>query len=90
MTAFQNAMAQLEIAAEKLNLTGSVVAKLQQPDHVFEFDIPVVLDDETEKTFHGFRVQYNNARGPYKGGIRFHPQVDLDGVKDREFWMAIK
>lgn len=90
MTAFDNAMQQLEIAAEKLNLTGSVVAKLQQPDHVFEFDIPVVLDDETEKTFHGFRVQYNNARGPYKGGIRFHPQVDLDGVKALAFWMAIK
>ncbi len=90
MTAFDNAMQQLEIAAQKLSLDESVVANLKQPNYIFEFNIPVAMDDKVEKIFRGFRVQYNNARGPYKGGIRFHSQVDLDEVKALAFWMAIK
>ncbi|OGY91090.1 MAG: hypothetical protein A3H70_04340 [Candidatus Komeilibacteria bacterium RIFCSPLOWO2_02_FULL_48_11] len=100
MSAFENAMRQLDIAAEKLGLDSSVVDKLKQPDNIFEFDVPVRMsakggsasgrDDGSEKIFHGYRVQFNNARGPYKGGIRYHPQVDLDEVKALAFWMAIK
>ncbi|MDP6571376.1 MAG: Glu/Leu/Phe/Val dehydrogenase [Patescibacteria group bacterium] len=64
--------------------------KLKEPNKVHEFDIPITMDDNTKKSFKGYRVQFNNARGPYKGGIRFHPQVDLDEVKALAFWMAIK
>ena len=90
MSTFTQAMQQLDIAAEKLGLDASVVAKLKQPDHVHEFDITIKMDNGDEKTFHGFRVQFNNSRGPYKGGIRYHSQVDLDEVKALAFWMAIK
>src|SRR4030042_714986 len=48
------------------------------------------MDDGSLKIFKGYRVQYNDIRGPYKGGLRFHPQVDLDEVKALAFWMAIK
>jgi len=90
MSAFDNAMKQLDVAAEKLGLTPGVIAKLKQPNQIHEFDIPITKDDGSQKSFHGFRVQFNNARGPYKGGIRYHPQVDLDEVKALAFWMAIK
>jgi|TARA_Y100000310_G_scaffold165626_2_gene165371 glutamate dehydrogenase/leucine dehydrogenase len=66
------------------------VNKLKEPNKVHEFDIPITMDDNTKKSFKGYRVQFNNARGPYKGGIRFHPQVDLDEVKALAFWMVIK
>jgi len=90
MSAFDNAMQQLGHAAEKLNLDSSLVEKLKQPEHVHEFDIPVQMDDGSVRKYHGFRVQFNSVRGPYKGGIRFHKQVDLDEVKALAFWMAIK
>ena len=90
MSAFNNAMQQLDLAAEKLNLDEQDVAKLKQPNNVYEFDIPIRMDDGSQKIFHGYRVQFNNSRGPYKGGIRYHSQVDLDEVKALAFWMAIK
>jgi glutamate dehydrogenase len=52
--------------------------------------LPVRMDDGSLQIFQSYRVQYNSARGPYKGGIRFHPQVDVDEVKALSFWMAIK
>ncbi|MBI1961489.1 MAG: Glu/Leu/Phe/Val dehydrogenase [Parcubacteria group bacterium] len=90
MLAFSNAMRQLDGAAAHLGLDLGEVAKLKEPDRIYEFDIPVAMDDGSQKSFKGYRVQFNNARGPYKGGIRFHPQVDLDEVKALAFWMAIK
>ncbi|MBU2575650.1 Glu/Leu/Phe/Val dehydrogenase [Patescibacteria group bacterium] len=90
MSAFDNAMTQLGLAAEKLGLKESDILKLREPNKVYEFDIPVQIDDGYEKIFNGYRVQFNNARGPYKGGIRYHPQVDLDEMKALAFWMAIK
>ena len=48
------------------------------------------MDNGKIKNFRGYRVQYNNARGPYKGGIRFHPQVDLSEISALAFWMALK
>src|SRR3989338_2364885 len=90
MSAFNNAMQQLNTAAEKLNLEKLVINKLKEPNNIYEFEIPLTMDDGSQKSFHGYRVQYNNSRGPYKGGIRFHSQVDLDEVKALAFWMAIK
>lgn len=63
---------------------------LRKPDRVIEAALPVLMDDGRIKVFTGYRVQYNNIRGPYKGGLRFHPQVNLDEVKALAFWMTIK
>jgi glutamate dehydrogenase (NADP+) len=86
---FQNAMAQLTIAAKVLSKEKDIEF-LQKPARTMRVTIPVVMDDGTTKFFEGYRVQYNNARGPYKGGIRFHPQVDMDEVAALGFWMAVK
>jgi glutamate dehydrogenase len=87
---FKNAMQQLQNAADVVGIDDNVLELLQKPQRIHEIAIPVKMDDGKLKTFRGYRVQYNNARGPYKGGIRFHPMVDIDEVKALSFWMAIK
>lgn len=90
MNPFKNAMEQLHGAAEIIGTDKNTLALLEMPQRIHEIAIPVRLDDGKVKNFRGYRVQYNNARGPYKGGIRFHPDVDIDEVKALSFWMAIK
>ncbi len=68
-------------AARMAQIPADVLARLQKPDHIWEFEIPVRMDDGSEKKFPGWRVQHNNALGPYKGGIRYHPASNLDEVK---------
>lgn len=87
---FKNAMEQLENSLEFLDVDQGIVKLLKQPQRVLEFSLPVKMDDGSLKVFTGYRVQYNNARGPFKGGIRFHPGVNLNEVKALSFWMAIK
>ena len=85
-------MEQLDKAA-KLLVGGSMQKKLQElkkPQRIINVSIPVKMDNGTTKEFQGYRVQYNNTLGPYKGGIRFHPQVSLDEVKALSFWMTMK
>ncbi len=94
-------MKQLENAARVLvhskKLTGNSrkeiqnkIEQLKQPQRVVNVTIPVAMDDGSQKIFAGYRVQFNNARGPYKGGIRYHHNVSLDEVKALSFWMAMK
>jgi len=88
---FENAMAQLQRAAEVLVHSSSFIEKkkaveqkleiLKYPQRILNVTIPVKMDNGSLRIFQGYRVQFNNARGPYKGGIRFHPQVSLDEVK---------
>ncbi len=87
---FENAMQQLTNAADVIGVDENVLSLLQRPQQIHEIAIPVKMDNGKLKTFRGYRVQYNNARGPYKGGIRFHPMVDIDEVKALSFWMTIK
>jgi glutamate dehydrogenase/leucine dehydrogenase len=63
---------------------------LRQPKRVVEVALPIEMDNGRLQVFRGYRVQYNDARGPFKGGIRFHPAVDLDEIKALAFWMTIK
>lgn len=97
---FENALTQLA-HAEKLLLSHTKNASekklleqklnaLKKPNNSIDAPLEVVMDDGTRKIFQGYRVQYNNALGPYKGGIRYHPQVSLDEVKALSFWMTIK
>jgi len=69
---------------------GGEIEVLKKPQKAVEVSVPVKMDDGSLKVFTAYRVQYSNARGPYKGGLRYHPQVDLAEVKSLAFWMSIK
>jgi len=88
--AFENALTQFNAAAQKLNLTPDQIAVIREPRRIIEVQIPVRMDDGSIKIFRGFRVQHNNVRGPAKGGVRFHPNVNLPEVKALAFWMTFK
>ncbi|MBK8904202.1 MAG: Glu/Leu/Phe/Val dehydrogenase [Anaerolineaceae bacterium] len=87
---FAIAQAQLDEAAQVLQLDPDMHAFLREPMREFHFTIPVRMDDGTTRTFQGFRVQYNDARGPAKGGIRFHPDETIDTVRALAAWMTWK
>jgi glutamate dehydrogenase/leucine dehydrogenase len=88
--AFENALEQLSKAISHMNLSPFQIDRLKNPEKVITVNFPVMMDNGEERIFNGFRVQHNSKRGPYKGGIRFHPQVDMNEVKALGFWMAIK
>jgi len=87
---FKNAQAQLDKAAQILKLDKSVHAILREPMRELHISIPVKMDNGSVKVFKGFRVQYNNARGPCKGGIRYHPEETIDTVRALAAWMTWK
>ncbi len=87
---WEQALAELERTAALARVPKSLVDRLQKPDKIVEVQVPVVMDDGRTETFHGYRVQHNNLRGPYKGGLRFHARVDMEEVKALSFWMTIK
>lgn len=87
---FEIAQKQVKTACERLNADPGVYEILKNPMRTLEVNFPVKLDNGTVKTFTGYRVQHNNAVGPYKGGIRFHPHVDMDEVKALATWMTFK
>lgn len=89
-SAFDNAMKQFDQAASLLKLTASQTAMIKQPRKCVEVTLPIRMDDGTIQTFTGFRVQHNIARGPAKGGVRYHQDVNLDEVKALSFWMTFK
>ncbi len=86
----KEALNQLDKTCQVMGLDHDVLEILKKPDRVLEVSLPVLMDDGRLKVFTGYRVQYNNIRGPYKGGLRFHPKVSLDEVKALAFWMTIK
>jgi glutamate dehydrogenase/leucine dehydrogenase len=87
---YTNAKAQLNTAAKLLNISKEVIEKLELPDKVLTVSIPVLMDNGKTNTFIGFRSQHNNNRGPYKGGIRFHPEVSESEIKALSMWMTWK
>ena len=87
---FRITQAQLDLAAKKLGLTPAVHALLREPMRELHVTIPVRMDDSAVKILKGFRVQYNDARGPCKGGIRFHPAETIDTVRALAAWMTWK
>lgn len=89
-SAFENALTQLGKAADILKLDQKTVAALSKPNVVHQAEISVLMDNGETKKFTAYRSQYNNAPGPYKGGIRYHPNVSEDEVKALSFWMSIK
>ena len=87
---FEIAQKQVKIACDRLNADPAVFEILKKPQRVLEVNFPVKLDNGTVENFTGYRSQHNNAVGPYKGGVRFHPNVNLDEVKALSIWMTIK
>ncbi len=87
---FRIAQIQFDMAAEYLKLDAGLRQILRTPKRVMEVSIPVKLDNGQVKVFTGFRVQHNVARGPAKGGLRYHPNVTLDEVKALAAWMTWK
>ena len=87
---FEVAQRQLDEAAEVLQLDPAVHELLRWPLRELHVTLPVRMDDGSTKIFHGFRVQYNDSRGPTKGGIRFHPDETIDTVRALAAWMTWK
>lgn len=87
---FQAAQEQLKKAADIIGLDERVVTRLSKPMRELHISIPVNMDDGSLKMFEGYRVQYDDSRGPFKGGIRFHPKTNIHEVKALAFWMTMK
>jgi len=87
---FEIAQQQIKTACDKLGAEPAVYEILKHPLRVLEVHLPIKMDDGSIKTFTGFRSQHNDAPGPTKGGIRFHPEVSRDEVKALSTWMTFK
>jgi glutamate dehydrogenase (NAD(P)+) len=87
---FEIAQTQLDTAAERLGLDAATHELLRWPMHEIKTVLPVKMDDGTTRIFHAFRIQYNTARGPAKGGIRWHPDETIDTVRALAAWMTWK
>lgn len=87
---FASALAQLTAAASVAGLDQDVLRHLERPQNILEKTLAIPMDDGSTRSFDAYRVQFNDARGPFKGGIRFHADTNLDEVKALSLWMAIK
>jgi len=88
--AFHSAQKQFDKAAEMLGLNKAACEFLRTPVREFHFTIPIRSDNGQKKIFKGFRIQHNDARGPAKGGVRFHPMESADTVRAMAMWMTWK
>ena len=89
-TIFEDAISHIDQAAKHLEIEPEIVERLKHPQAALEVSIPVRRDDGSLEVLTGYRVRYNDSRGPTKGGLRFHPDVSLEEVKALAFWMTIK
>jgi glutamate dehydrogenase len=87
---YEAALKQLDIAAEKLNLAPMIHEMLRHPMRILVVNVPVLMDDGNTRVFTGMRVHYNDALGPTKGGIRYHPNITIDEVTALAAWMTWK
>ncbi|HDN81129.1 MAG: Glu/Leu/Phe/Val dehydrogenase [Methanomicrobia archaeon] len=87
---FQNMLKQLKTACDRLDLDPGIYEQLREPQRSVIVSVPIRMDDGSIKNFTGYRVHYNYARGPCKGGVRYHPNVTLDEVKALAAWMTWK
>ena len=75
---FENAMAQLDKVAKVKDFGSEFISLMRQPNRDIRISIPIKMDNGSTKVFEGYRVEYNNARGPYKGGIRYHAYTEIN------------
>ncbi|MCL5438752.1 MAG: Glu/Leu/Phe/Val dehydrogenase [Patescibacteria group bacterium] len=87
---WKRSLNELKTIGEKISLNVMLFSVLKAPDRIVEVSLPLKMDNGEIKIFKGFRVQHNNILGPYKGGIRYHKNVNLDEIKALAFWMTMK
>ena len=87
---FENMLEQLDAAAEIAGLDKQEYITLRYPERELTVNFPVKMDDGSIRVFTGYRVQHSTLRGPAKGGIRFHPDVDMDETRALAAWMTFK
>ncbi|MDP3998489.1 MAG: Glu/Leu/Phe/Val dehydrogenase [bacterium] len=87
---FESALILLSKAAKAIHLEDRILKLLSAPERIIELSLPLKKDSKETEILKGYRVQYNSWLGPYKGGLRYHPQVDMDEVRVLAFWMTIK
>jgi glutamate dehydrogenase (NADP+) len=90
VSTFTDASGRLEAAIDHADVSPDTIERLRLPKSVLKVSIPVRMDDGALRVFAGYRVRYDDTRGPTKGGIRFHPDVDADEVQSLAFWMTFK
>ncbi len=90
MNAFSATKNFIKAAAAVIDLDKNILEQILHPDKIIRVKAPVIMDDGQKKVFQGYRVQYNNARGPYKGGIRYHQEVNLNEVQALAALMTLK
>ena len=88
--AFTRARRRLDPVLEHLDVSEDVLERLSRPQSSLKVSVPVRMDDGSLRTFPGYRVQFDNSRGPTKGGVRFHPDVDVAEVTTLAWWMTFK
>lgn len=84
----ENVMRQFDNAADIVNLNDNIRKILEVTNNELVVHFPVRMDDGEVEIFTGYRVQHNNALGPYKGGLRYHPTVDIDAARALAMWMT--
>ncbi len=89
-TQYDIAVEQFQRAADLMKLDQNVQEILRKPRRILSINFPVKMDDGRILLYQGFRSQHNNALGPYKGGIRYHPNVTIEEVKALSMWMTWK
>lgn len=89
-TLFEDAQSRLTEVMKYITLSDDVISRMKFPKRTLIVSIPVRMDDGRLRVFKGYRVQFDDTRGPTKGGIRYHPSVNLDEVTSLSFWMTIK
>lgn len=87
---FDESVSMLDSVSHHSEIDDETILRLKHPHAALEFSIPVRMNDGSVEFFQGYRVHHNNMRGPTKGGIRFHPEVDMDEVNQLAFWMTMK
>lgn len=90
MSLFENTLKQIKEAADFIDLDQDILTVLSHPKRIVEVSLPIRMDSGEIKVFKGFRVQHNDCAGPFKGGIRYHEQVDMEEVKALATWMTMK
>lgn len=87
---YEASLSRLDKAASYIDIDPEVIEKLKYPKVCIEAHIPVRMDDGSLKMFKGYRIHHNDVRGPHKGGVRFHSEINLDEMKTLAFWMTLK
>jgi len=90
MSLYKNTLQQIEKAAKTMQLSKDMHERISEPERILEVNFCFTKDDGSEELVKGFRVQHSTLRGPAKGGIRYHPQVDMSEVKALSAWMSFK